>query len=86
MKKKNSFDFHHIPKLSIGFKGSMTHLQAFQTSMKFLLQVAFDITIILYKICRTQTFWLRYKKPKCNSEFLLFSLFAKSIFQMLLEN
>ena len=22
-----SFDFHHIPKLSIGFKGSMTHLQ-----------------------------------------------------------
>ena len=81
-----SYDFHHIPKLSIGFNGSLTHLQALQISMKFLLQVAFDIRRTLYEIFRTQTFWFRYKKPNCNPDFLLFSLFAKSIFQMLLEN
>ena len=25
MKKKKSFDFHHIPKLSIGFKGRVSN-------------------------------------------------------------
>ena len=32
-----------------GFKGSTTHLQALQISMKFLLQIAYDISIILVK-------------------------------------
>ena len=40
---------HKPTLLPSTFKGSTTHLQTFQSSTKFLVQVASDIRIILWK-------------------------------------
>ena len=53
-------------------------------SMKFLLQVAFkENTVTVLKL---KTFQFRNKEQNCNPDFYLFSLFAKSVCQMLWED
>ena len=42
--EKKNYIFRHSHKLICIIKGSMTHLQAIQISMKFLLHVASDLT------------------------------------------
>ena len=51
----------------------MTHVQALQISMKFILQVASDKRIL-------KTFQFRNKKQKCNPDFLFILVFAESLF------
>ena len=42
----------------LSFTGSITHVQALQISIKFILQVAFDIRKILWKFQNSKPFSL----------------------------
>ena len=69
--------FHAYVSSWTRFKGSLTHLQALQISIKFLLQVASDIRIFV-KVLELKTFQFRNKNKTHNPDFLLISLIAKS--------
>ena len=57
---------------SISFKGSITHFQAVQISMKFFLQVVFDRRILGVFVLELKTCEFKNKKQNCNPDFHLF--------------
>ena len=68
-----------LHSVNVQFKGSMTHLQALQIVMIFL-RCKWLLTLEeVVEVFELNTFQFRNKKQKWNPDFLLISLFAKSI-------